>query len=186
MNRLLKNMIQVIILALFVGGLSFTTNSVDAATNNGEELIIINKKNNKLAYINSQNKMYTFSVATGKSKNLTPVGIFRIVNKIIDRPYYKKNIPGGVSENPLGRRWLGLNVYGTPGTTYAIHGNNNESSIGKYITAGCIRMKNNEIEWLFEKVENNTQVWIVDSNQSFEKMATKGFPEIELQTVKKE
>ncbi|MBA9027201.1 L,D-transpeptidase [Peribacillus huizhouensis] len=181
MNRLSKYIKPVMIFSLFVGGLLFTTTYTDAATINEEKLIIINKNTNTLAYINSQNEMYTFSVATGKSKNLTPVGEYRIVNKIIDRPYYKKNIPGGVPENPLGRRWLGLNVYGTPGTTYAIHGNNNESLIGKYVTAGCIRMKNSEIEWLFEEVENNTKVWVVASNQSFEKMAANNFSEIENQ-----
>lgn len=186
MNRLSKSMMIgcLLFLVIFLGELSVTINSANASTNTGEELIIINKKNNKLAYINSQKKIYTFSVATGKTKDLTPVGKYRIVNKIIDRPYYKKHIPGGVPENPLGRRWLGLNVYGTPGTTYAIHGNNNESLIGQYVTAGCIRMKNSEIKWLFQKVANNTVVWIVDSNQSFKKMATKGFPEIKQQTVK--
>ncbi|KAB2338954.1 L,D-transpeptidase [Cytobacillus depressus] len=174
-----------VILSFFVVGLSYTTTYADAAENYGEDIIIINKKINKLAYINSQNKMYIFSVATGKAKDLTPVGEFRIVNKVIDRPYYKKNIPGGVPENPLGRRWLGLNVYGTPGNTYAIHGNNNESSIGKYVTAGCIRMNNNEIEWLFGKVKSNTKVWIVDSNETFEKMAANRFLEKGCFTVQK-
>ncbi|WP_264737842.1 L,D-transpeptidase [Cytobacillus firmus] len=160
-------------LVIFLEGLSSTIHFVDAAGGKGEELIIINKKNNKLAYFNSHREMYTFSVATGRSKDLTPVGEYRIVNKLIDRPYYKKNIPGGVPENPLGRRWLGLNVYGSPGNTYAIHGNNNESLIGKYVTAGCIRMKNSEIEWLFQEVETNTKVLIVDSHETFEKMAEK-------------
>ncbi|MEH7347092.1 L,D-transpeptidase [Bacillus sp. JJ1532] len=171
MNRVVNMMMPLIILTFFVVGLSYTPNSAYAAEKNGEDIIIINKKINKLAYINSQNKIYIFSVATGKTKDLTPIGEYRIVNKIIDRPYYKKNIPGGAPENPLGRRWLGLNVYGTPGNTYAIHGNNNENAIGKYVTAGCIRMNNNEIEWLFGMVKNNTKVWIVDSNETFEKMA---------------
>lgn len=173
MARLLDNKVYALLIVLFLGAFVFAAVPADASTQNRQELIIINKMNNKLAYINSQNKMYTFTISTGKTKDLTPVGEYRIVNKIINRPYYKKNIPGGVPENPLGNRWLGLDVNGTSGNTYAIHGNNNEDSIGKYVTAGCIRMKNDEIAWLFEQVENNTKVWIVDSSESFEKITVK-------------
>lgn len=170
MNKFFKLIIPIVFIALSIEGLILTTNKAGASVIDEEELIIINKENNTLTYFNSKNKVYTFSVATGKTKNLTPAGEYKIVNKIIDRPYYKKQIPGGHPKNPLGRRWLGLDVNGTPGTTYAIHGNNNESLIGKYVTAGCIRMKNKEIEWLFENVETNTKVLIIDSSQSLNKI----------------
>lgn len=109
----------------------------------GSDLIIVNKKTNKLAYFSDGKLVKTFPVATGKSKELTPEGSFKMVVKVKNRPYYKEKIPGGDPANPLGDRWLGLEVNGTYGTTYAIHGNNNESSIGKYVSAivfECIMM----------------------------------------------
>ncbi|MDO6851927.1 L,D-transpeptidase [Priestia megaterium] len=68
-----------------------------------------------------------------------------MLNKIKNRPYYTGHIPGGDPRNPLGKRWLGLNANGTYGDTYGIHGNNNESSIGKYVSQGCMRMHNSSV-----------------------------------------
>ncbi|WP_232016255.1 L,D-transpeptidase family protein [Paenibacillus baekrokdamisoli] len=141
------------------------------AKDNNNDLIIINKKTNKLAYFSNGEMIKTFSVATGKKKQLTPEGTFKIANKIKNRPYYKDKIPGGDPHNPLGDRWLGLDVNGTKGTTYAIHGNNNERSIGKYVSAGCIRMKNDEIHWLFSQVKINTDVIITNSTLTLEHIA---------------
>lgn len=62
---------------------------------------------------------------------------------------------------------------GTYGTTYAIHGNNNESSIGKYVSAGCIRMHNDDIHWLYPKIAKNTRVIITTSTLAMENIATK-------------
>ena len=138
-----------------------------------KDLIIVNKQTNKLAFFKDGEWVRTFSVATGKTKDLTPEGSFTIANKIKNRPYYKEKIPGGDPHNPLGDRWLGLDVNGTRGTTYAIHGNNNAKSIGKYVSAGCIRMKNEEIHWLFQQVKLHTAVIITSSNLTFEEIASK-------------
>lgn len=48
-----------------------------------------------------------------------------------------------------------------------IHGNNNESSIGKYVSQGCVRMHNDDIEKLFDKVQVGTPVTITYSYKSF-------------------
>jgi hypothetical protein len=138
----------------------------------GGEFIIINKSNNQLAYYNNNKLVKKFSVGTGRKPSYTPEGKFKIVNKIKNRPYYTDNIPGGDPRNPLGDRWLGLNAKGTWGTTYAIHGNNNPKSIGGYVSAGCIRMFDEEVEWLFNQVEVNTPVIITTSNKSFHAIAT--------------
>ncbi len=135
------------------------------------QLIIINKASNELAYYENNKVNRIFSVATGKSPSLTPEGSFIIVNKIINRPYYKDGIPGGDPRNPLGDRWLGLNARGTWGTTYAIHGNNNPASIGRYVSLGCIRMYDDEVRWLFDQVKVNTPVIIVTSSNSFDTIA---------------
>jgi hypothetical protein len=135
------------------------------------EFIIINKSNNQLAYYHNNKLVKKFSVGTGRKASYTPEGKFKIVNKIKNRPYYTDNIPGGDPRNPLGDRWLGLNARGTWGTTYAIHGNNNPKSIGGYVSAGCIRMFDDEVEWLFSQVEVNTPVIITTSTKSFHSIA---------------
>ena len=60
---------------------------------------------------------------------------------------------------------MGLNMYGY-GTTYGIHGNNNESSIGKNISGGCIRMHNKDVEWLFDRVRIGATVIIKNTSNS--------------------
>lgn len=137
-----------------------------------DAFLVINKKTNKMAYFSNGFLERVFDVATGKSPSLTPEGTFPIVNKIKNRPYYKDKIPGGDPRNPLGDRWLGLHVGNTYGTTYAIHGNNNKNSIGKYVSAGCVRMHNKDIHWLFDQLPLHTEVLITTSEESFEELAT--------------
>lgn len=135
------------------------------------QLIIINTQSNKLSYYNKGKLVKTFSVATGKSSTPTPTGKFKILNKIKNRPWYKENIPGGDPRNPLGKRWMGLSVGDSPGSSYGIHGNNKESSIGQHVSNGCIRMHNSEIAWLFEQVKTGTTVIIAKSSNSNGKIA---------------
>lgn len=149
--------------------LTFLTPLTTAAADG--QLIIINKATNELAFYENNQLNRLFKVATGRSPELTPEGSFIIVNKIKNRPYYKENIAGGDPSNPLGDRWLGLNARETWGTTYAIHGNNNPNSIGTYASAGCIRMYDEEVRWLFERVKVNTTVLIVTSSDSFGNIA---------------
>ena len=128
---------------------------------------------NQLAFFSDGKLVKTFPVATGRTKSLTPEGSFKVVVKIKNRPYYKEKIPGGDPRNPLGDRWLGLEVNGTYGTTYAIHGNSNENSIGKYVSSGCIRMHNEDIHWLYPRVQKNTKVIITTSSAGMVTIATK-------------
>lgn len=122
-------------------------------------VIIIDKSDHRLQlYLNGQ-RIRSFSVATGKGY-LTPVGHFRIANKIINPWYMPKKIPGGDSRNPLGKRWMGLDIPGTGGYKYGIHGTNRPYSIGRSISSGCIRMWNRDIEWLFRHIEVGTPVII--------------------------
>ncbi|MBB3113501.1 hypothetical protein FHS18_005613 [Paenibacillus phyllosphaerae] len=159
-------------LALIISCVWLAPTYVDASSADSD-LIIVNKKTNKLAYFTGGKLEKVFPVATGKTPSLTPEGSFEIVNKIKNRPYYKEKIPGGDPKNPLGDRWIGLDVDGTNGTTYAIHGNNNKKSIGKYVSAGCIRMYNDDIHWLFPKIKLGTIAVVTTSSLSFEELAVK-------------
>ncbi|SDE73154.1 L,D-transpeptidase catalytic domain [Priestia aryabhattai B8W22] len=138
-----------------------------ASKSANQDLIIINKYYNKLAYFHNGHIEIIEPVATGKTWEKTPVGFFKVVNKVKNRPYYNGNIPGGDSRNPLGKRWLGLNANGTYGDTYGIHGNNNENSIGKYVSQGCVRMHNADVEKLYDQVQVGTPVAITYSYKSF-------------------
>ncbi|QOY34966.1 L,D-transpeptidase family protein [Anaerobacillus isosaccharinicus] len=128
----------------------------------GSYSIKINKGTNQLiVYLNNE-QVRTFPIATGKNSSLTPEGTFKIVNKV-EKPWFNpENIPGGDSRNPLGSHWLGLNVPGTNGYTYGIHGTNNPASIGSYASKGCIRMHNSDIQWLYQHLPMQTIVEIVN------------------------
>lgn len=131
-----------------------------------KHMLIINTKKNTLNYYVNYTLVREFRCATGKASTPTPQRKTTIVNKIKNRPYYKTGIPGGDPRNPLGKRWMGLNIDGTQGSTYGIHGNNNEKSIGKNVSHGCIRMHNSEVEWLFDQVPLGTVVLIKNTSNS--------------------
>lgn len=124
-------------------------------------MLIINKGTNQLGYYVGGVLQKVFPVATGRHRSFTPEGKFTIINKYVNPPYYKKNIPGGSPYNPLGTRWLGLSA---PGGPFGIHGNSNPSSIGTYASNGCIRLHNKDVLWLFEQIPIGTPVIIVYNN----------------------
>ncbi|HET7615693.1 MAG TPA: L,D-transpeptidase, partial [Bacillales bacterium] len=96
---------------------------------------------------------------------------FTVVVKA-ENPYYrKKDIPGGREDNPLGTRWIGIDAKGTNGRIYGIHGNNNPESIGSYGSAGCVRMYEEDVQALYERVPIGTKVLILSTNRSFGEIA---------------
>src|SRR5215208_6184673 len=66
----------------------------------------------------------------------------------LDNPNLPDVIPGGAPNNPMGFGALTLS-----GGEYAIHGTNRPESIGKFASYGCIRMHNEDIADLFERVD---------------------------------
>ena len=64
-----------------------------------------------------------------------------------DKPSLPSVIPGGSPENPMGAAALTLS-----GGEYAIHGTNSPSSIGGFVSYGCIRMYNQDIVDLYGRV----------------------------------
>lgn len=91
-------------------------------------------------------KVYkTYRVAVGKSETPTPVGEWVIV--------WKSYRSGDI----FGTRFLALNV---PWGGYGIHGTNQPWSIGNYASHGCIRMRNKDVEELYEWIPIGTPVKI--------------------------
>ncbi|MFT4837205.1 MAG: lipoprotein-anchoring transpeptidase ErfK/SrfK [Psychromonas sp.] len=73
-----------------------------------------------------------------------------------------KHLPSVVKagkDNPLGDYALQL-AYGNH--EYLIHGTNKDFGIGMRVSAGCIRLNPDDISWLFEQVENNESVQIIN------------------------
>lgn len=137
----------------------------------GDPFVIVNKATNQLAFINEGKIQKVYPVATGKSKELTPEGMFTFIVKA-ENPYYiKMNIEGGASNNPLGTRWIGFDAEET-GRIYGIHGTNAPWSIGQYVTAGCIRLTNENVEELYEQIPLGTKVLIISTTKTFEQLAT--------------
>lgn len=137
----------------------------------GDPYLIVNKQTNQMAYVDHGKIQSIYQVATGVTKDLTPEGEFSIVVKA-ENPYYRrKNISGGLKENPLGTRWIGFDAKGTDGRIYGVHGNNNPASIGHYVTQGCVRMKNEEIEALYMKIPIGTKIKIANTTDPFEALA---------------
>lgn len=166
---------------------AYATEQVDekkAEVQKSDQMIIVNKAVNKLAFYEDGRLVHVFSVATGANASSTPEGDFHVNVKWECPVYYKGKNGPCENGNPLGPRWIGLDVPGTSGYTYGIHGNASAWSIGTYASAGCVRMHNWQVTQLFEIVKYNTPVTIIRSNQSFDEIAkAKGY-EVK-QTVKK-
>jgi lipoprotein-anchoring transpeptidase ErfK/SrfK len=71
------------------------------------------------------------------------------------RPDLPRHMAGGL-DNPLGARALYLGS-----TLYRIHGTNEPWSIGQNVSSGCIRMTNEDVMDLYERVKMNTKVVVI-------------------------
>lgn len=128
-----------------------------------EYWIVINKEINRLFLFRGKQVEEVFPCATG-ANYCTPTSKSRIVTKVVNPTWggggYAKPVAGGSPNNPLGYRWMGLSINGTPGNSWGIHGTNAPSSIGKNVSHGCIRMYNEDSFKLFALVPKGTPVWI--------------------------
>jgi lipoprotein-anchoring transpeptidase ErfK/SrfK len=66
-------------------------------------------------------------------------------------------IPGGSGRNPMGVAAMTL----SGGGEYAIHGTNNPGSVGHFVSHGCIRMYNNDVMDLYQRVDYGTTVVVL-------------------------
>lgn len=119
--------------------------------------IVVSLAECRLAVVEGGAVVKVFRTAVGAPKSPSPVGTYRIINRISNPTYFA---PGKVIQpgpaNPLGTRWLGLSADG-----YGIHGTNQPQSIGRAASHGCIRLRNNDVEELFRLVRFGDQVEIV-------------------------
>lgn len=104
-----------------------------------------------------------YPIGIGSSVNPSLLGETQIINNVTNPTYYPPDwylkglepIPPG-PDNPVGTRWLGLGFKG-----YGIHGTNQPESIGRAMSAGCIRMHNADVEELARMVRIGTRVTFI-------------------------
>ena len=120
--------------------------------------LFVDKSENILILKKDGEILKKYRVSTGLN-NSTPVGIFKITHKLENPTWYWHGevIPPTSPKNQLGTRWLGITAKG-----YGIHGTTEPEKLGQQVSAGCIRMKNEEVEELFRLVPSGTSVTIVD------------------------
>ena len=125
-----------------------------AASSQLERRIIVSIPDRKLALIEDGRVVKVYAIAVGTEVSPSPSGEYRIAHRILQPTYYApgKVIPPGTA-NPLGTRWLGLNLKG-----FGIHGTNEPRSIGRNSSHGCIRMRNRDVEDLFDRVRSGDRV----------------------------
>lgn len=113
-----------------------------------ERRIVVSIPHRKLALLENGKVVKIYRVAVGAKVSPSPQGEFTIVHRIPEPTYYAPGviIPPG-ADNPLGPRWIGLSAKG-----FGIHGTNQPNSIGRKLSHGCIRMRNRDVEDLFERV----------------------------------
>lgn len=95
------------------------------------------------------------------AQHSTPLGEFRIVNRIKDPVWYNRGRPvaPGSPDNPLGKFWLGLADASGP-LPVGIHPTDAAESIGAAQSRGCIRMRPDDAADLFEHCPVGTTVRI--------------------------
>jgi lipoprotein-anchoring transpeptidase ErfK/SrfK len=120
--------------------------------------ILVDKSQNIMLLKSDEEVIKTYIVSTGKD-NCTPVGVFKIVNKLANPTWFKAGavVPAGSSENVLGTRWMGFDLAG-----YGIHGTTEPKELGKQVTQGCVRLSNSDVEELYDIIPTGTEVSIVE------------------------
>jgi lipoprotein-anchoring transpeptidase ErfK/SrfK len=131
----------------------------------GKFHIEVNKTDMTLTLYVNDDFVKEYQVATGKPGSDTPTGLFHIVGKVVNPPWtfrYEDGrseiIPFGDTRNVLGTRWMGFKESPRLG----VHGTTIPESIGKKATDGCIRLRNDEVEELYDLIPENTEVFIIE------------------------
>jgi len=131
--------------------------------------IVIDTGNTTLYYVLGQGRAVRYGVGVGR-EGFTWSGVQTISRKaewpdwhppaamIARQPYLPRFMAGGPG-NPLGARAMYLGS-----SDYRIHGTNDPSTIGKFVSSGCIRLTNEDVSDLFSRVDVGTKVVVLPKN----------------------
>jgi lipoprotein-anchoring transpeptidase ErfK/SrfK len=128
--------------------------------------IIIDTGNTYLYYVLGGGRALRYGVGVGR-EGFTWSGVQTVTRKaewpdwhppaqmIARQPYLPRFMAGGPG-NPLGARAMYLG-----GSEYRIHGTNDPTTIGKFVSSGCIRLTNEDVTDLFSRVQVGTKVVVL-------------------------
>lgn len=176
----------------------FQRQTVAYETDQPAGTIIINPSARHLYLITGKNKAVRYGIAVGRAgfqwsgeavitdrKNWpswTPPK--EMIERKPELAKWEKGQPGGL-ENPLGARALYLTTNGID-YGYRIHGTPEWHSIGKNASSGCIRMINQDVMDLFDRVPNGTKVVVLNADGSMPKGLTLPPPQPKKEKPKEE
>ncbi|WP_244670355.1 L,D-transpeptidase family protein [Rhodoplanes elegans] len=141
----------------------FKRQLVDYQTTEPAGTIVVDTPNTYLYLVLGNGKAMRYGIGVGR-EGFTWTGVERVSRmaewpdwhppaEMIERqPYLPRFMAGGES-NPMGARALYLGK-----TVYRIHGTNQPSTIGSFVSSGCIRLVNEDIEDLYRRVGVGTRV----------------------------
>jgi lipoprotein-anchoring transpeptidase ErfK/SrfK len=131
--------------------------------------IVIDTGNTYLYYVLGNGRAIRYGVGVGR-EGFTWSGVQSVSRKaewpdwhppaemIARQPYLPRFVAGGPG-NPLGARAMYLGS-----SEYRIHGTNDPTTIGKFVSSGCIRMTNEDVTDLFSRVNIGARVVVLPKN----------------------
>ena len=133
------------------------------ATKEPPGTLIVDTPHTYLYYVLGRGRAIRYGVRVGRD-GFTWNGVQKISRKaewpdwhppteMIERQPYLPRFMAGGPGNPLGARAMYLGS-----TVYRIHGTNQPSTIGKFVSSGCIGMLNEDVSDLFDRVKVGTRV----------------------------
>ena len=136
------------------------------ATKEPAGTLIVDTPNTHLYYVLGGGRAIRYGVRVGRD-GFTWTGVQKISRKaewpdwhppteMIERQPYLPRFMAGGPGNPLGARAMYLGS-----TVYRIHGTNQPSTIGKFVSSGCIGMLNEDVSDLFDRVKVGTRVVVL-------------------------
>ena len=126
----------------------------------GQRQIVVSLPDKQLALLEDGKVLKTYQIAVGAEESRSPEGEFTVINRLENPTYYAPGkVIGPGKENPLGTRWMGLSKKG-----FGIHGTDTPSSIGFPRSHGCIRMRNSDVEELFDRLKPGDVVEVNGAN----------------------
>jgi lipoprotein-anchoring transpeptidase ErfK/SrfK len=138
-------------------------------SNEAPGTIILDTGNTVLYYVTARGRAIRYGVGVGR-EGFTWSGAQTVTNKaewpdwhppaqmIARQPYLPRFMAGGPG-NPLGARAMYLGT-----SDYRIHGTNDPTTIGKFVSSGCIRLTNEDVTDLFNRVRIGTKVVVLPKN----------------------
>jgi len=128
--------------------------------------IIVDTPNTHLYYVLGNGRAIRYGVRVGRD-GFTWTGVQKITRKaewpdwhppteMIERQPYLPRFMAGGDGNPMGARAMYLGS-----TLYRIHGTNQPSTIGQFVSSGCIGLLNEDITDLFERAKVGTRVVVL-------------------------